>query len=546
MKQSMTIDCIIIGYNDLDYSATLEEAKMTEAFSGFYWSLTAQSAEYMGQRISYDELLNKYLAQNTGKESNLNICQVPNLGVCYLYSYLKKRNFNVEYVNFFTHEKQRFASLLKCNPKSVAITTTYYNRNSPITEIVEFIRQHNKDTRIIVGGPHIYNICSRGSDKKQDTHFGEIGADIYVNDSQGELTLSQILGALNQTPSPDFSSIPNLIYSKGGAFDRTDRELEQNSMDENAVDWRYFDRSFLGPFVFMRTARSCAFKCAFCNYPNFAGPLNLTSLDVVEKEMSQLHDAGVKQIFFVDDTFNVPLPRFKKLLTMMIERDFGFEWYSYFRCGNADDKTFELMEKSGCKGVLLGIESGDQTILRNMNKAVKVERYKYGIQKLKEHGIISYVSIIIGFPGETWETALNTLNFIEETAPTFYAIHPYHYDKNTPIHKQAEKYDLRGVGLSWNHRTMNWREACGLLETMHRTIKRSTYLPADSMGITCIPYLQNHGISLDELKQFLEYAKGLMLEGLRPPAGFHDLPVVSEDSGSIRWSHPDDRIALSA
>ena len=537
MKQDRTTDCIILGYNDVSFSSALKEAKLTEFYSGYYWSLTTQSAEFMGQRMPYDELLNKYFAHKIGdgKESNLHICQTPNLGVCYLYSFLRKRNFNVEYVNFFTQEKERLASLLKCNPKSVAITTTYYNKNSPIIDIVRFIKQHNTETRIILGGPHIFNVCTLMSEKKQDESFREMGADIYVNDSQGELTLSRILSALKQTPSPDFDSIPNLIYSKGGSFYRTDREPEQNSLDENAVDWRYFDHSFITPIVLMRTARSCAFKCSFCNFPAFAGPLNLTSLDVVEKELSQLHDAGVKQIFFVDDTFNVPLPRFKKLCKMMIERKFGFEWYSYFRCSNADDETFALMQESGCAGVLLGIESGDQTILRNMNKEVKVERYKYGIQKLKEHGIITYVSIIVGFPGETRETALNTLNFIEETAPMFYSLHLYFYDKKAPIHQQAKEYDLRGGVLNWKHRTMDWREACGLIEMMHRTIKQSIYLPPDAFGITSIPYLKNHGIPLDQLKEFLEFSKDLVLKGLKAPAesgGFPILPEVMQRESS--------------
>src|SRR5580692_8915848 len=76
---------------------------------------------------------------------------------------------------------------------------------------------------------------------------------------------------------------------------------------------------------------------------------------------------------FVDDTFNVPLPRFKKLLRMMIDKAWGFEWISFFRCSNADEEAFDLMARSGCIGVFLGIESGDQTILEYMDKHAKVE-----------------------------------------------------------------------------------------------------------------------------------------------------------------------------
>ncbi len=522
MKQDSTIDCIIIGHHDLKFSSGLEEAKISQFHSGAYWTLTAMSVEYSGRKIPYDVLLNNYLTQKTGRESDLHVYKTPSLGVCYLYNYLKKRNFNVEYVNFFTHEKERLASLLKCNPRSVAITTTYYTSDSPITDIVRFIRQHNQDTKIIVGGPHIFKSCSHVSQKRQDVSFREIGADVYVNDSQGEFTLSRIVSALKQTASPDFSSIPNVIFSKGTSLYRTEREPEQNSLDENAIDWRYFDRSFLRHYVPVRTARSCAYKCSFCNFPTMAGALNLTSLDVVEKELSRLHDAGVTRIFFVDDTFNIPLPRFKQICRVMIERKFRFEWYSYFRCTNADDETFDLMQESGCAGVLLGIESGDQTILNNMNKKVTVEKYKKGIQKLNERHIITSASFIIGFPGETRETALNTRNFIEETAPTLYNLNLYYHDRKTPIHEQAEAFDLVGNGYGWRHRTMDWREACGLIEMMHRSITRSVFAPTNVFSLTTIPYLRSHGMSVNEITQFLEYAKGLLLQELKPPIEMHD------------------------
>ena len=530
MKQDTTIDCVLIGYNEVHFSSLWNAAKQYDAFSGKQWALMLETIEHQGERVPYNILLNDYITQEKDKETNLHVWNVPNLAVCYLYSYLKKRKFNVEFIKFFTEEKQRLASLLNSNPKSVAITTTFYYDSAPIIEIVRFIKQHNPDTKIIVGGPHIYNLCFRYQDRLtlQDAVLQEIGADIYVNDSQGELTLSLILHELKQPDAPDFNSIPNLIFQKGDSLCRTVREPENNSLDDNAIDWSHFDRSYLGPTVPVRTARSCAYKCAFCNYPYFAGPLNLTSLDVVEKELSQLSDAGIRQIMFIDDTFNIPLPRFKKLCKIMIERKFGFDWFSFFRCSNADDETFDLMQESGCKGVFLGIESGDQTILNKMNKEAKIERYKYGIQKLKEHDIITLASFIMGFPGETRETALNTLTFIEETAPMFYRILPYYHYPSTPIAKQAKEYGIQGGGYSWKHDTMDWREACGLINMMYRTIRQSIIIPTHSFDFWMIPYLMGHGISIDELKQFLEYAQDLLLKSLQAPPQSHDLLRVSE------------------
>src|SRR6185437_8697458 len=106
---------------------------------------------------------------------------------------------------------------------------------------------------------------------------------IYVFDSQGEATLAQICTALRD-PTPRLDRIPNLIYTDDGmSFERTVRQPEANDMDTGAVDWSSFDPQFLAPTAQTRTARSCAYKCAFCRYPVMGGPLNLNSLDKIER-----------------------------------------------------------------------------------------------------------------------------------------------------------------------------------------------------------------------------------------------------------------------
>jgi p-methyltransferase len=82
---------------------------------------------------------------------------------------------------------------------------------------------------------------------------------------------------------------------------------EDNSLDENAIDWRSFNQSFFTPTTYMRTARSCPFKCAFCSYPAIAGDHTLASLDTIRNELRYLVDSGLKYLIFVDDTLNVPL-----------------------------------------------------------------------------------------------------------------------------------------------------------------------------------------------------------------------------------------------
>jgi len=86
-------------------------------------------------------------------------------------------------------------------------------------------------------------------------------------------------------------------------------------MDEVDIRWNEFAKEEdMGETIQLRTARSCAFKCAFCNYPTRAGKLSLASLDTVGRELSSIRSIDkVQNVVFIDDTFNVPLPRFKDL-----------------------------------------------------------------------------------------------------------------------------------------------------------------------------------------------------------------------------------------
>jgi p-methyltransferase len=265
----------------------------------------------------------------------------------------------------------------------------------------------------------------------------------------------------------------------------------------------------------MRTARSCAFECAFCRFPVVAGALNLTDLSVVEKEMRQLHESGVRNLIVIDDTFNVPFPRFKKLLRMMIENRFEFNWFSYFRCSNSDDEGFDLMAQSGCKGTFLGIESGDQRILENMNKHASVEKYRNGIRQLTQRGILSFASFVVGFPGETRESVAETIQFIEDSEPTYFFPELYYHAENLPIQERATEFGLRSAGYSWRHDTMDWRQAADAVDEMILNVTSSTLLPPYMFSFWALPYLMGHGLSLEQIEKFAIAAAPLVKSNIR-------------------------------
>lgn len=507
-------DCVVIGYNDWDFRRFMEALEPSRSYSSAYVNVLKNTVFVDGQRLLYNEFLGHLMTKASGRFHRYNAFEVASLGGCYLTSYLRRRGYEAALVNFFSYDREQLARILADVPRVAVITTTFYFMPQPVQEIVAFIRERSPDTAIVVGGPYIFNVSRDYVPPVQDKVLADIGADIYIIDSQGERTLTRVVEALKADDRGALQTIPNLIIRAAGGFTRTVREVETNDLDQEREDWERFDPRLVTPVTYLRTARSCAFACAFCSYPDMAGPLTLKSIQTVEAELQALKAMGGRFIVFIDDTFNVPLPRFKHLLRMMIANRFDFRWVSFLRCSNVDEEALDLAAASGCYGVVLGIESGDQRVLDNMHKSARLDRYEWGIRELHRRGIATSASFIIGFPGETRQTVERTIDFIERTAPTFYVAEQYFYSKQTPVSRNAAAFDLRGGGYTWQHSTMNWSESAELVGHVYRSVTSSRILPLYGLGMWGLPYLETKGFNLEMVKRFAELAQPMLISSM--------------------------------
>lgn len=530
------MDCLILGYHETPLDKVIDGYAKMKKYTGAYRHQLHAVMQFRGRWMHYTDVFNEIISAAAGRRFDLHLMHMPNLAVSCLTSFLVKRDIDVEIVNFCNAEKEKLEMLLKKNPAAVAITTTYYVTDTPVTDIIQYVRKVSPASKIILGGPFVNNIClSSGDVTTQEFIFEKLGADIYIISAQGELTLARTLAELRKGNKGDLGSVPNLMYRadflhgdtvenvdgsgcahvKSRQFIRTPLEIENNDLNTNCIDWDLFPQSFYTPITFMRTARGCPFQCAFCNFPSMSGQLTYSSLDIIEKEMKQLSQAGVRYLILIDDSFNVPLSRFKEILRMMISHNFNFNWFSYFRGSHADDETFELMQKSGCRGVFLGIESGDQEMLDHMNKKVDIEQYRTGIHNLHKRGIFTFISLIVGFPGETEQSVQRTIEFLEETRPTFMKAELYFHAPHVPIHKEAERYGIRGSGYGWRHNSMDWQTACDHIERMYGTVQGTLICPVYLFDFWTIPYFLSKGISLDQIKRFLNLSRQLLLKNFK-------------------------------
>lgn len=521
------LDAVIVGYYDYDLQALMAARYRIRDSSAAFRQMLGSVFRHEGRWLHHSEFINAALQRATGRDFNLHPMELPNLAACYLQSYLSRLGFRVAMVNLVNHERGRLEALLRRRPRSVAITTTLYVESAPVADLVREVRRLAPDTRIVLGGPFIFELCSLPGVPAQDRLLADIGGDIYVHDILGEATYARVLERLRAPPAGALEDIPNLVIrrpSPGGSgtpaaigFHRTARVPEDGDLDRDAMDWDRVDRRVFTPSAQMRISRSCPFDCAFCRYPAIAGASRRTALAVIESEMRQLHAAGVRTLIFVDDTPNVPVAPFKEMLRMMIRNRFEFHWFSNLRCAQADAEAFDLMKASGCQGVFLGIESGDQSVLDNMNKRATLDKYREGIRQLRARGILTYASFIIGFPGETPATAANTRRFIQEAGPDYYQLHVYYHSREVPIHRRAAEFGLRGGDYSWRHATMDWRQACDLVDETHAAITTSIRCTSYLSTFWLLAYLYGKGVSLPNIAALIR-ACGPALARNRLPA----------------------------
>jgi len=511
------LGCVVIGYNETPFPEYERLLHACGEDSEAYRDLKFSFVDLPGAgKMTYVDLLNHAFslassARGGSGGAPFKSGDIPNLAAAYLTHYLRRRGIWAETVNLFQYEKDRLRELLAERPLCVAITTTFYVINLPVTEMVQFIREESPDTPIVVGGPLVANYARSYQGEELAAALRETGADFFVHESQGEATLAALVECLGTAGGRDsLSSVPNLLYFEDGALRINSAVRENNSLDEEMIDWTTFPATELGPTIQTRTARSCAFSCAFCNYPTRAGGLSLAGLETIERELDSMARLGVKNVVFIDDTFNVPVNRFKEICRLMIRKRYGFSWFSYFRCSNADLECAELMAESGCKGVFLGIESGSPTILKNMNKAATIEKYARGIAWLRERGVATFGSFISGFPGETAETIEETVDFIRENRPDFFRSQLWYCEPGTPIFEQRDAYGIEGEGFVWNHQTMESMEAMDHIDRMFLGIRESEWLPQWSFDFWIIPYFLGKGISIDRFKGLMSHANRLL------------------------------------
>lgn len=404
----------------------------------------------------------------------------PKLNGIYLYSYLQKHNVSVELIDRYFDERANFCSLLKKNPRTVVISTTFIHSKQALRELVQDIRSLAPDIFVIVGGPFVhfsYRLLQRSREPsyemqsaKDDFLFlnkdNEASVDLYIVSLRGEQILCEALKRIKRDRPID--DLPNSARLEGKDYSFTRQVDDVSKADEVFVDWKALpDALFQSGVVPMQASNGCPYNCAFCNFEKDRRLMCIKPVAQLTAELEAVSSRGARYVWFVDDNFRLGSGNLNDVCQRFIDEGLHTRWMSFVRASSLENVDAELLRRSGCIEVQLGLESAHPQILHNMNKKMDPAMYAEVIRKLLAAGINCSSYFIFGFPGETGETARCTREFIrsiehpELEGTLTWSIFPFMLAPLSPIYEpeMRRRYELTGYMQNWKHKTMDSDEA---------------------------------------------------------------------------------------
>ena len=329
---------------------------------------------------------------------------MPPLGVMHLVSVLKSKGIDARIVDMGLGDEV---------PDGDIFITGTTPQSAEILKL-------KRDAYTVVGGPHA-SIDPDGLTKYFSLvvtgEAEEIIEEIVTKRPTGIIHAKRVR-ALDTLPFPDRSMADRYHYEIGG---------------RNATT--------------MISSRGCNGKCSFCCKAVMDKGIFLRSAENVLAEVREVMSLGYGAAMFYDDTIAINRKRIEAICTGLEKLDFIFR--CFVRADQADEDLFARMAQAGCYEVLIGVESGSQELLNTIQKEETVEQLKNAIMWAKKSGIKVKALMMVGLPGESWETVELSRKFLAETEPDSLDVTILTVYKGTDIYKNPDKYDIRFREASW-------------------------------------------------------------------------------------------------
>lgn len=339
------------------------------------------------------------------------------LGLAYIAAVLEKAPFNVKVIDANAtqvEDNQLINEVGKINPDIIGLTAMTGNIEY-VWKIARICKQVLPDATLILGGPHP-TILPKESIQKPFVDIVVMG--------EGEQTMKEI-AILKQKNSP-LKNVKGIAYKENDKIIFTPSREFISNLDELPFPARhlfpfphlYKPSSYQKkPVARILTSRGCPFRCTFCCQVVFGRKARTRSPENVVREIEFLKDTyGIKEFHTVDDNFNVDKERAIAICKLLIKRKVNIPWAcgQGLRINNLDENFLSLMKKAGCYRTYIGIESGNQQILNNIQKDITLPMVEKAVAMIKKVKMLVGGLFMIGNYGETEKTINETIDFAKK------------------------------------------------------------------------------------------------------------------------------------
>lgn len=370
--------------------------------------------------------------------------------------------------------------ILKVNPKHVGISVFTFECQVATRELCQLLRAVYKG-KIIIGGAGLSTtgIATQVNDFGNNLLESKL-VDYYVR-GEGEHALIDILKkntgkGINNDNYVQIEDLNSLAYP--------------NYDDVIKYKYHYAINNIQLPIT---TSRGCVRRCSFCDIHAFWKKYTYRSGENIAKEMIVHYEKyGVRDFFFTDSLINGNLKSFRQLCDWLVNYyennnlpDGFFTWGGQWIVRtekNLSPDDYKNAARSGMNGLAMGVESLSEQVRKDMNKGFKNEDIDYTLEQFRLHGINCYFLMIVGYPTETEEHHLETMqNFVKYQGyaidGTIFGVNlggTLSIDEGSPLHQDSIHFGLEPTteneelfGLDW---TSKENPKLTLLERINRRI----------------------------------------------------------------------------
>ena len=388
-----------------------------------------------------------------GKPVLLSPC--PGTGLSYLYSCLKKHDYNCKIYDFLFDSWEYIESVIREeNADIIGITCLTEGRYNAF-KLLSLIRKVKKNTIVIFGGHHStymykqllnhydidYIVLGEGERKLLDlirAIEGEIPLEsvegiAYIEDGriiENSIKENYFIKDLDALPFP-FSKDQVEIFKKYPSIQQIRPQQVKNIPPETCEN---------GRIVSIVTSRGCPFNCQFCSSTLFWGikwrfrsPKNI--VDEIEFYYKKF---GFRYFNFADDAFTIIPERSIEICKEIISRNLKIFFDCTTRADRISDDLVKWLKKAGCLFTAIGVESGSKKILKTINKNLTPESVIKAFSILKKNKLHAYPLLMVGNPGETDGTINKTIILMKIIKPTSLAVSKTMVFPGTELYKHAK------------------------------------------------------------------------------------------------------------